>query len=203
MFPSQCRLSSLNVEAHSENHGKQAVSDFTIYLEQAAASKRIFTLLGPLFVRSQCDDFSAVAGDLAADVTTSGIKNTFRKNKNKKHKTLKWIMWPNKSNRHKTGRALSLPILLLLVWSTSVSSAVCCLRRWRYLSAKYLKTEDSRAETSVWSTMRVSLAFIQLFQWLTLIHIKVLFHWSSIKSQLQSFGQSFCLLTATCGKKTS
>lgn len=34
-----------------------------------------------------------------------------------------------------------LPILLLVVWTTSVSSAVCCLSRCRYFSAKYLKTK--------------------------------------------------------------
>ena len=53
--------------------------DFVLFfsLEQAAASKWIFTLLGPLFIRSQRDDLSAVAGALVADITTSGIKDTF------------------------------------------------------------------------------------------------------------------------------
>lgn len=68
VFPSLFGLWSLN---------SQPLND--LYLEYAAASKRIFTLLGPLFVRSQSDDFSAVAGALVADITTCGIKNTFGK----------------------------------------------------------------------------------------------------------------------------
>lgn len=48
-------------------------------LEEAAASKGIFSLLGSLLVRTQSDDFSAVAGALVADITTCCIKNTFGK----------------------------------------------------------------------------------------------------------------------------
>lgn len=46
-------------------------------LKQAATSKRIFTPLGPLFVRSQSDDFSAVAGALVVNITTTCIEDTF------------------------------------------------------------------------------------------------------------------------------
>lgn len=47
-----------------------------VRLEEAAAAEWFFTLLGPLFVWSQCDDFSAVAGALVAHITTCGIKNS-------------------------------------------------------------------------------------------------------------------------------
>lgn len=46
-------------------------------LKQAATSKRIFTPLGPLFVRSQSDDFSAVAGALVVNITTNCTEDTF------------------------------------------------------------------------------------------------------------------------------
>lgn len=45
--------------------------------EKAAAPERIFTLLGPLLVGSQSDDFPAVAGALVADVTACGVKYSF------------------------------------------------------------------------------------------------------------------------------
>ena len=68
VFPSLFGLWSLNGQPLNDLH-----------LEYAAASERIFTLLGPLFVRSQSDDLSAVAGALVGDITTCGIKNTFWK----------------------------------------------------------------------------------------------------------------------------
>lgn len=51
--------------------------------EKAAAPERIFTLLGPLLVGSQSDDFPAVAGALVAGVTTRGVEYSFGKDKNK------------------------------------------------------------------------------------------------------------------------
>lgn len=56
-------------------------SNSIFYLEQAAAPKGVFTLLGPLLVRSQCDDFFAVAGVLVGNISTRGIKYTFVRQK--------------------------------------------------------------------------------------------------------------------------
>lgn len=56
---------------------KKKVSHSWISLKKAAASKGIFTLLGPLLIGPQRDDLSAVAGVLIADVTTGCVKNTF------------------------------------------------------------------------------------------------------------------------------
>lgn len=55
--------------------------------EKAAAPERIFTLLGPLLVGSQSDDFPAVAGALVADVTACGVKYSFWK-RQKQDKTM-------------------------------------------------------------------------------------------------------------------
>lgn len=56
-------------------------SNSIFYLEQAAAPKGVFTLLGPLLVRSQCDDFFAVAGVLVGNISTRGIEYTFVRQK--------------------------------------------------------------------------------------------------------------------------
>lgn len=120
-------------ETIDRNSSVSATKIRWLYLEKAAASKRIFTLLGPLFVRSQGDDFSAIAGALVANITTCGIKNTFGK-------TQKMSYHLKKPGMKGDLQKAFLPILLLVVWTTSVSSAVCCLSRWRYFSAKYLKT---------------------------------------------------------------
>lgn len=67
-----------NDQSNLRNHS-QSFKLTSIYLDKVAGSKRIFTFLGPLLVRSQSDDFSAVAGSLVADITIRGIKNTFEK----------------------------------------------------------------------------------------------------------------------------
>lgn len=113
--------------------------------EKAAASERIFTLLGPLLVRSQSDDFPAVGGALVAEVTTCGIKYSFAEDKQHNAINEKWI---DTQQRVQTEDEFS-PILLLVVWMISVSSAVCCLSFWRYLSAKYLKTNERTSELCV------------------------------------------------------
>lgn len=115
----------------------QTQSVIRVKSEKAAAPERIFTLLGPLLVWSQSDDFPAVGGALVADVTTCGIKYSYV---NEKQYNLIHEKWVDKQQHIQMKNEFS-PILLLVVWMISVSSAVCCLSFWRYLSAKYLKTK--------------------------------------------------------------
>lgn len=101
----------------------QTQSVIEVKSEKTAAPERIFTLLGPLLVRSQSDNLPAVGGALVADVGTRGIKYSFVKEKQYN------VIYEKRIDRQQPIRTADefSPILLLVVWMISVSSAVCCL----------------------------------------------------------------------------